>query len=49
MNRADPRAGKHRDDGLRDQRHVDDDAIALRDAEVSSGAASDLRPRLQSA
>ena len=28
-----PRAGQHRDDGLGHHRHVDDDAVALVDAE----------------
>ena len=34
MHRADPRAREHRDDGFGDHRHVDDDAVALADAEV---------------
>ncbi|MEY9610321.1 hypothetical protein ABIF21_003195 [Bradyrhizobium elkanii] len=34
VHRADPRAGEHRDDGLRHHRHIEDDAIALGDAEI---------------
>ena len=34
MDRADAGAGQHRDDRFRDHRHVDDDAIALGDAEI---------------
>ena len=32
---AEPRAGQHRDDGLGHHRHVDDDAVALVDAEAA--------------
>ena len=34
MHRADPRAGQHRDHGLRHHRHIEDDAVALGDAEI---------------
>jgi hypothetical protein len=34
VHRADPRAGEHGDDRLRDERHVDGDAIALHDPMV---------------
>ena len=34
MNRADARASEHRDRGLGNQRHIDGDPIALRDAET---------------
>ena len=34
MHRADPRAGQHRDHGLRHHRHIKDDAVALGDAEI---------------
>ena len=34
MHRADPRAGQHRDHGFRHHRHIEDDAVALGDAEI---------------
>ncbi len=34
VDRADAGAGEHGEDGLRDHRHVDDDAVALADAEL---------------
>ena len=34
MHRADPRAGQHRDHRLRHHRHIEDDAVALADAEI---------------
>ena len=34
MHRADPRAGQHRKHRFRDQRHIEDDAVALGDAEI---------------
>ncbi|KTT90245.1 hypothetical protein NS44R_14900, partial [Mammaliicoccus sciuri] len=34
VHRADPRAGEHRDHGLRHHRHIEDDAIALGHAEI---------------
>ena len=34
MHRADARAGEHRDHRLRHHRHIEDDAIALGDAEI---------------
>jgi hypothetical protein len=34
VHRADPRAGQHRDHGLRNHRHIEDDAVALGDAEI---------------
>ncbi len=34
VHRADARAGEHRDHGLRHHRHIEDDAIALGDAEI---------------
>ena len=34
MHRADPRAGQHRKHGFRHQRHIEDDAVALGDAEI---------------
>ena len=37
MDRADAGAGLHRNHGLRDQRHVDHDAIAALDAELRKG------------
>ena len=43
MNRADARAGEHRDDRLRDHRHVEDDAVALLHAEIAQHAAEHLR------
>ena len=33
VHRAEPGAGQHRDDRLRDHRHVDHDPVALADAE----------------
>ena len=38
VDRAEPRAGEHRHDGLGDHRHVDDDAVAVVDAEVAQRA-----------
>ena len=35
---AESRAGEHRDDGLGDHRHVDDDAVALGDTEAGQHA-----------
>ena len=45
---ADPCAGQHRDHGLGDHRHVDDDPVALLDAEVAqhAGEAGDLLQQL---
>ena len=34
VHRADPRAGQHRDHGFRHHRHIEDDAVALDDAEI---------------
>ena len=34
MHRADPRAGQHRDHRFRHHRHIEDDAVALGDAEI---------------
>ena len=34
MHRADPRAGQHRKHRFRHQRHIEDDAVALGDAEI---------------
>ncbi len=34
VHRADPRAGQHRDHGFRHHRHIEDDAVALGDAEI---------------
>ncbi len=34
MHRADARAGQHRDHGFRHHRHIEDDAVALDDAEI---------------
>ena len=34
MHRADPRAGQHRDHRLRHHRHIENDAVALADAEI---------------
>ena len=38
VDRAEPRAGEHRDDGLGDHRQVDDDPVALLDAERAQRA-----------
>ena len=43
MNGADARAGEHGDDRFRHHRHIEDDAIALADAEVAQHAAEHLR------
>ena len=43
MNGADARAGEHGDHRLRHHRHVENDAVALADAEVAQHAAEHLR------
>jgi hypothetical protein len=49
MHRADARARQHGDDRLRHHRHVDDDAVALADAEVAQhrGAGLNLVQQLR--
>src|ERR1043166_2233611 len=42
MHRADARAGEHPEDRLRHHRHVEDDAVALADAEVAQDRAEQL-------
>ena len=42
MNRADARAGEHRDERLRHHRHVEDDAVAAHDAEIGEHAGERL-------
>ena len=42
---AEPRAGQHRDDGLRHHRHVDDDPVALADPERRRAPRRTRRPR----
>ena len=42
MNRADARAGEHRDHRLRHHRHVEDDAVALGDAEVAAASPASI-------
>ena len=42
MDGAEPRAGQHRDHRLRHHRHVDDDAVALGDAEIAQDAGQRL-------
>ena len=42
MNGADARAGEHGDDRLRHHRHIENDAVALADAEVAQHAAEHL-------
>ena len=48
MNRAEPRAREHGDDGLRNHRHVDDRGIAATEPEASesSGEAGDAIPQV---
>ena len=43
VHRAKPRTRQHRDDGLGDHRHVDDDAVALVDAEAAQRAGEPRR------
>ena len=43
MNRADARAGEHADRRLRHHRHVEDDAVALADAEIAQHGGEHLR------
>lgn len=47
MNRADARAGQHRNHGLRHHRHVDHDTVALGDAEILHHRAERLDLLLQ--
>src|SRR5438270_12954634 len=43
MNRPYARAGEHGDDRIRHHRHINDDAVALADAEIAQHAAEHLR------
>jgi hypothetical protein len=42
VHRADARAGQYADDGFRHHRHIEDDAVALADAEVAQHGAQEL-------